>query len=58
MFLVLSGRVRYRVGAVEDEAGPGDLVVMASGVPHSGRVVGDLPAEIVEVKNIVPEGAR
>lgn len=50
-FYLLSGHLRYRIGDVEDVAGPGDLVHMPCGVPHGGEVVGDAPAVFIEVKD-------
>jgi quercetin dioxygenase-like cupin family protein len=52
IFYVLRGRLRYRIGDVEDVAGPGDLIVMPGGVPHAGCVEGDGEAEFVEIKEI------
>lgn len=54
IFYVLSGRLRYRIGEVEDVAGPGDVIRMPSGAPHAGRVEGDAEAVFVEVKNRRP----
>lgn len=59
-FYVLSGRLRYRIGDVEDVAGPGDLIVFPGGVPHGGRVEGEACAEFIEVKEVrrAPEDTR
>ena len=50
-FYLLSGHLRYRIGDVEDVAGPGDLIHMPCGVPHVGDVVGDIPAVFIEIKD-------
>jgi quercetin dioxygenase-like cupin family protein len=50
MFYLLSGRLRYRIGDIEDVAGPGDLIVMPSGLPHWGRVESDEGAVFIEIK--------
>lgn len=49
-FYILSGRLRYWIGDLEDVAGPGDLVHMPSGVTHRGVVEGDETAVFIEVK--------
>lgn len=41
IFTVTSGRVRFRVEAEDLEAGPGDVVVVPPGVPHTFKGLAD-----------------
>jgi len=50
MFYLLEGRLRYRVGEVEEVAGPGDLIYFPGGIPHGGCVEGDADAVFIELK--------
>ncbi len=52
-FFMLAGQLRYRIGDVEDVAGPGDLVHFPKGVVHAGAVEGDVTAAFIEIKERV-----
>jgi mannose-6-phosphate isomerase-like protein (cupin superfamily) len=44
VFTVMSGRVRFRVEDAEVEAGPGDVVVVPPGTPHTFKGLSDAVA--------------
>lgn len=44
---VYKGRAKGTVGSVNAEVGPGQLVAIPAGVPHSFERVGDAPVEII-----------
>jgi len=44
---VYKGRAKGTVGSVNAEVGPGQLVAIPAGVPHSFERVGDSPVEII-----------
>jgi|SRR3989338_1018397 len=44
---VYKGRAKGTVGEVSTEVGPGQLVAIPAGVPHSFERVGDSPVEII-----------
>ena len=44
IFIVMSGRLEFRIGDGTREVGPGQMCVALAGQPHSVRVVGDEPA--------------
>ncbi|MBI2655667.1 cupin domain-containing protein [Candidatus Woesearchaeota archaeon] len=44
---VYKGRAKGTVGDVNAEVGPGQLVAIPAGVPHSFERVGDAPVEII-----------
>jgi mannose-6-phosphate isomerase-like protein (cupin superfamily) len=46
---VVEGKVRFRAGEEEFEAGPGSFVFLPKGVPHTFLVEGDQPARILEL---------
>jgi mannose-6-phosphate isomerase-like protein (cupin superfamily) len=46
-WLVLAGRVIFRAGSEEIEAGPGDVVVAEAGTPHGFRNPGPERLELV-----------
>ena len=44
---VYKGRAKGTVGSVNAEVGPGQLVAIPAGVPHSFERIGDAPVEII-----------
>ena len=44
---IYKGRAKGTIGSVTAEVGPGQLVVIPSGVPHSFERIGDTPVEII-----------
>ena len=44
---VYKGRAKGTVGSVNAEVGPGQMVAIPAGVPHSFERVGDSPVEII-----------
>jgi mannose-6-phosphate isomerase-like protein (cupin superfamily) len=50
---IRSGRMRWTVGGVSLDAGPGDVIVTPAGTPHSYEVLGDEPARVVCVDSPV-----
>ena len=44
---IYKGRAKGTVGDVTAEVGPGQLVVIPAGVPHSFERIGDTPVEII-----------
>ena len=44
---VYKGRAKGAVGSVNAEVGPGQLVAIPAGVPHSFERIGDAPVEII-----------
>src|SRR3989338_4938168 len=44
---VYKGRAKGTVGSVAAEVGPGQLVAIPAGVPHSFERIGDTPVEII-----------
>ena len=44
---VYKGRAKGTVGSVNAEVGPGQLVAIPAGVPHSFERIGDSPVEII-----------
>lgn len=44
---ILRGRAKGTVGSVTAEVGPGQLVAIPAGVPHSFERIGDTPVEII-----------
>lgn len=44
---IYKGRAKGTVGSVDAEVGPGQLVAIPAGVPHSFERIGDSPVEIV-----------
>lgn len=49
LFVVHSGRGRYSIGGQSVEAGPGDVVVVPSGLPHGFVAVGTDPLQQTSV---------
>jgi quercetin dioxygenase-like cupin family protein len=41
VFTVMSGRIRFRVAETEVEAGPGDVIVVPPGIPHTFKGLED-----------------
>jgi quercetin dioxygenase-like cupin family protein len=41
MCVIVEGRVRFRIGDEETEAGPGDVLHIPSGVEHEAEVLED-----------------
>src|SRR3989338_4457121 len=44
---IYKGRAKGTVGDVTSEVGPGNLVVIPAGIPHSFERIGDTPVEII-----------
>lgn len=55
VFVVLSGRARVRIGAVEQEAGEGDVIVVP---PNTDFVLCSATAEPLEALCCLPVGGR
>lgn len=51
-FYLLGGRLRYRVGEEERVVGPSELIFMPGGVPHWGKVEGEEPVVLIEIKQL------
>jgi quercetin dioxygenase-like cupin family protein len=47
--LVLSGRLRFRIGDEERVAGPGDAFLIPPNVVHEGAVEGDEPSKVLDI---------
>ena len=47
--VILSGRLRFRQGETEVEAGPGDYVLLDGTLPHDVESIGDEPARLLVV---------
>jgi quercetin dioxygenase-like cupin family protein len=43
---VIAGSVRFKIGGLEQTAGPGDTIVAPAGTPHTARNVGEKPAHL------------
>jgi quercetin dioxygenase-like cupin family protein len=54
LFLVLKGKLRFRVGGKEFVAVPGDVVKGKMDIPHSFENIGDEPAAFLSVKGPKP----
>ncbi len=56
---IFKGRAKGTVGDVTAEVGPGQLVAIPAGVPHSFERVGDTPVEIIlfSTPSFVPDDA-
>ncbi len=48
-FVVLRGRARFTIGDDQRDGGPGDVLVVAAGTPHSFRVLGPGTYEAVHI---------
>ena len=44
---IYKGRARGTIGSVTAEAGPGQMIAIPAGVPHSLERIGDTPVEII-----------
>ena len=44
---IYKGRAKGTVGSITAEVGPGQLVAIPAGVPHSFERIGDTPVEII-----------
>ena len=47
--MILRGRAVYHVGDVDNEMGPGSIVLIPAGVPHSIEPVGDEVVQNIDV---------
>jgi mannose-6-phosphate isomerase-like protein (cupin superfamily) len=54
VFVIEEGRARYTAGDEQRDVGPGDVVVVPAGMPHSFKSAGDVPLRQLSL-HLAPE---